>query len=617
MFSEVKTSATNEQKGKGAIIQPKLKVNVPGDSYEREADAMAEKIVQNPIHQLGMSGTPFTSVSSNYIQRKCDKCKEDETKKRNGILMRKADNSGGLQPSSGFESTLSASKGAGSPLPAHAKTYMESAFSADFSKVRVHTGSAAIEMNKDVNAKAFTHGSDIYFNNGQYNTDTNTGTKLLVHELTHVVQQNNNTELNRSIQRQPDKPLPDDPPKSMYSAQYIVSSYYPLLLPLLNINQMSLIQAHLDYRYNIKKHNKDEDAMKARFQKRMKKLGLKYVEDPNPRFDTPGGYYSEEQNYAVSTYFRRIEEFEERSPDFPSDTDIYVDTTPLIDEKILDQQPWNIQAEQEFRERWVANLTGKQCMYRIALDGLSIDQILRGPVWEERWLQTENGLITFNSLFNIPEARQDYYYSVQNSPLITSVRENMRQIKSLYSNTENMYDLEVARKKEFPGVSRVAEFLGSELDGEALKQFIPKGKNIDNISFVEMLVVIRTLTKEQMDLVTRTLPSRAKWDEAVGFYERVKEAVEDGKFEMVAMFMPVLAARLEYILRKTLMYQARTNEGAATAITILETVKQGCKLTLTILGGVAGKASGLIGVSLGSAEGAAVATMTQMAAEQL
>ena len=103
----------------------------------------------------------------------------------------------------------------------------------------------------------------------------------------------------------------------------------------------------------------------------------------------------------------------------------------------------------------------------------------------------------------------------------------------------------------------------------------------------------------------------------MGFYERVKEAVEDGKFEMVAMFMPVLAARLEYILRKTLMYQARTNEGAATAITILETVKQGCKLTLTILGGVAGKASGLIGVSLGSAECAAVATMTQMAAEQL
>ena len=38
-------------------------------------------------------------------------------------------------------------------------------------------------------AQAFTHGSDIYFNDGKYNPDTESGKLLLAHELTHVIQQ--------------------------------------------------------------------------------------------------------------------------------------------------------------------------------------------------------------------------------------------------------------------------------------------------------------------------------------------------------------------------------------------------------------------------------------------
>ena len=44
-------------------------------------------------------------------------------------------------------------------------------------------------MNKDLNAQAFTHGSDIYFNSDKYNTTSKEGQQLLAHELTHVVQQ--------------------------------------------------------------------------------------------------------------------------------------------------------------------------------------------------------------------------------------------------------------------------------------------------------------------------------------------------------------------------------------------------------------------------------------------
>jgi len=44
-------------------------------------------------------------------------------------------------------------------------------------------------LNKQVGARAFTTGSDIFFRQGEYNPDSSAGQKLLAHELTHVVQQ--------------------------------------------------------------------------------------------------------------------------------------------------------------------------------------------------------------------------------------------------------------------------------------------------------------------------------------------------------------------------------------------------------------------------------------------
>ena len=44
-------------------------------------------------------------------------------------------------------------------------------------------------MNQELGAKAFTNGSDVYFNTGQYNPKSSVGQHLLAHELTHVVQQ--------------------------------------------------------------------------------------------------------------------------------------------------------------------------------------------------------------------------------------------------------------------------------------------------------------------------------------------------------------------------------------------------------------------------------------------
>ncbi|MBL7746614.1 MAG: DUF4157 domain-containing protein, partial [Chitinophagaceae bacterium] len=47
----------------------------------------------------------------------------------------------------------------------------------------------SVQLNRELSAKAFTVGNDIYFNDGQYNPNSSEGKHLLAHELTHTVQQ--------------------------------------------------------------------------------------------------------------------------------------------------------------------------------------------------------------------------------------------------------------------------------------------------------------------------------------------------------------------------------------------------------------------------------------------
>jgi hypothetical protein len=59
----------------------------------------------------------------------------------------------------------------------------------DFSNVKVHTDNSADQLSRQLNAKAFTTGSDIFFRSGAYNPGSSDGQQLISHELTHVVQQ--------------------------------------------------------------------------------------------------------------------------------------------------------------------------------------------------------------------------------------------------------------------------------------------------------------------------------------------------------------------------------------------------------------------------------------------
>src|SRR5690606_28399604 len=53
----------------------------------------------------------------------------------------------------------------------------------------IHDNSEANNLSKALNAKAFTSGNDIFFNEGMYNPESGQGQHLLAHELTHTIQQ--------------------------------------------------------------------------------------------------------------------------------------------------------------------------------------------------------------------------------------------------------------------------------------------------------------------------------------------------------------------------------------------------------------------------------------------
>jgi Domain of unknown function (DUF4157) len=77
----------------------------------------------------------------------------------------------------------------GQPLDPTTRTLMESRFDADFSQVRIHTDAQSAESARAVDALAYTVGRDVVFSEGSYTPHLRQGSKLLAHELAHVIQQ--------------------------------------------------------------------------------------------------------------------------------------------------------------------------------------------------------------------------------------------------------------------------------------------------------------------------------------------------------------------------------------------------------------------------------------------
>src|SRR5262249_2574029 len=113
----------------------------------------------------------------------CEDCKQ----KREGTLQRSAVNSGPINAAPPIVHDVLRSPG--QPLDPATRAFMEPRFGYDFSGVRVHTDARAAESARAVSALAYTVGRDVVFGAGQYAPETHEGQRLMAHELTHVVQQ--------------------------------------------------------------------------------------------------------------------------------------------------------------------------------------------------------------------------------------------------------------------------------------------------------------------------------------------------------------------------------------------------------------------------------------------
>lgn len=188
MLSANEFSKENFENTKPFLIQTKLSVGAAEDPFEREADAMADRVMRVP--------------NSSFIQRKCAACEHEEEqihRKITPFIQKQGNGLDGGTASESVTNQIESSRGGGNRMSENTLNFMESRFGSDFSGVNIHTNSNAVQMSRELNAQAFTVGSDIYFNAGKYAPDSDSGRHLLAHELTHTVQQRGG--IDRKIQR--------------------------------------------------------------------------------------------------------------------------------------------------------------------------------------------------------------------------------------------------------------------------------------------------------------------------------------------------------------------------------------------------------------------------------
>jgi hypothetical protein len=86
-------------------------------------------------------------------------------------------------------SAINSQRGSGQKLDEKIAGKAGGVMGQDFSDVNVHTDGQSDHLNRQLNAKAFTVGNDIFFRGGEYSPGSDQGQRLISHELTHVAQQ--------------------------------------------------------------------------------------------------------------------------------------------------------------------------------------------------------------------------------------------------------------------------------------------------------------------------------------------------------------------------------------------------------------------------------------------
>jgi hypothetical protein len=171
-------------------IQTKLNVTAADDSYEREADTVAEQVVsQNSGESTQRQAMEEEEevAQAKRIQRQGEEEEEVAQAKRIQRLDN-VDMSGAFDVGGKIEDQIRDASG-GQSLDNNMQDEMGSAIGADFSSVQVHTDASSNKLARSLGARAFTYGNDVFFGEGEYNPQSSDGKHLLAHELTHTVQQ--------------------------------------------------------------------------------------------------------------------------------------------------------------------------------------------------------------------------------------------------------------------------------------------------------------------------------------------------------------------------------------------------------------------------------------------
>jgi len=155
----------------GGALQAKLRVGRPDTPLEREADRMADTVMRLPASGLrppvgkGKQETPAA------------------------ILLGRHWSSGGNGSGDAPAVLHEVLRSPGRPMDSRTTAFMESRFGHDFGAVRIHSDGTAAESAQVLGARAFTVGQDIVFGADQYAPGTESGRRLLAHELSHTIQQ--------------------------------------------------------------------------------------------------------------------------------------------------------------------------------------------------------------------------------------------------------------------------------------------------------------------------------------------------------------------------------------------------------------------------------------------
>ena len=161
-----------QRRAAGGLKREKMRAFAAKASTQESTAKSQKKAVHNQTQPAAPANVPVIPGSIPSIQRKslcpCD---------------------GGCPTCSGLQNQIQSLKGSGQSLSTETRGFFEPRFNRDFSRVRVHSDPAAAALARSVNARAFTLGTNIVFNAGQFLPNTNTGKRLLAHELTHVLQQ--------------------------------------------------------------------------------------------------------------------------------------------------------------------------------------------------------------------------------------------------------------------------------------------------------------------------------------------------------------------------------------------------------------------------------------------